>query len=92
MNHKHRNTLHALFAHPVSSNIDPRMVHAMFQDLGGDVTHGGHGHIKITLNGHTHGFQESRHSLAKEEVVEFRKFLEMAGVDPTRDFPLEAVA
>lgn len=92
MNHKHLNTLHALFAHPLSSNIDPRLVHAMVEDLGGEVTQGSHGHIKIKLNGHTHGFHEARHSLAKEEVVELRKFLETAGIDPARDFPLEASA
>jgi hypothetical protein len=52
------------------------------------VHHGGHGHIKITLNGHTHGFHDSHHSLSKQEVVEIRKFLEGAGVLPDRDFPV----
>ena len=90
MNHKHRNTLHALFAHPVSSNIDPRLVHAVIEELGCEIAHGGNGHVKVKLNGHTHGFHDSRHTLSKEEVVEMRKFLEAAGVDPVRDFPLEA--
>ena len=34
MNHKHRNTLHALFAHPVSSNIDPKAVKSVLEALG----------------------------------------------------------
>ena len=92
MNHKHRNTLHALFAHPVSSNIEARLAYALIEELGGEVAHSGHGHIKIKLNGHTRGFHDAQHSLAKEEVVELRKFLEAAVVDPTRDFPLEAGA
>jgi len=89
MNHKHRSALHALFAHPVSSNIDPRLTYTLIEELGGEVTHGGHGQVKIKLNGHTHGFHDAQHSLAKEEVIAFRKFLEAAGVDPTRDFPLD---
>ncbi len=88
MNHPHRKVLHAVFAHPVSSNIDPRDVAAVFEALGAQVSAGGHGQMKVSLNGHTHGFHETRHSLAKEEVVALRKFLVTAGVDPARDYPL----
>lgn len=88
MNHQHRKVLHALFAHPVSANIDPKHVFAVFEAVGAEVTAGGSGQIKVALNGHTHGFHETRHSLSKEEVVEMRKFLTTAGVDPVRDFPL----
>ena len=88
MNHHHRKVLHALFAHPVSSNIDPKHVHAVLEDLGAEVTHGGHGHVKVALNGQSHGFHDTHHSLSKEEVGEIRKFLAAAGVDPARDFPL----
>ncbi len=92
MNHKHRSALHALFAHPVSGNIDPRVAFALVEELGGEVTHGGHGHIKVKLNGHTHGFHDAQHSLAKEQVIELRKLLEAAGIDPARDYPLEGGA
>jgi hypothetical protein len=88
MNHRHRKVLHSLFAHPVSSNIDPKHALAVFEDLGAEIVHGGHGQVKVTLKGHTHGFHDSRHSLSKEEVGEMRKFLEAAGVDPERDYPL----
>ncbi len=74
MNHKHRTTLHALFAHPMSSNIDPKMVKAMLEE--------------VTLNGFTHGFHDIHHSLPKDEVATLRKFLTDAGVDPVRDYPL----
>lgn len=89
MNHKQRVTLHSLFAHPVSSNIDPRAVHGLIEALGGEVAHGGHGHLVIKLNGHTHGFHDTRHALSKDEVATVRKFLEGAGVDPERDYPLD---
>lgn len=92
MNHKQRSALHSLFAHPVSSKIDPRMIHAIIEALGGEVTHGGHGHVIFKLNGHTHGFHDTRHALSKDEVAAVRKFLEAAGVDPARDFPLDAAA
>jgi hypothetical protein len=88
MNHHHRKVLHALFAHPVSANIDPKHVVAVFEELGAEVAHGGHGQIKVTLNGHSQAFHDSRHSLSKEEVGAMRKFIEAAGVDPARDFPL----
>mgnify|MGYP003472643876 CR=1 FL=1 len=88
MNHKHRATLHALFAHPVSSNIDPKTVRSVLESLGADISHGGHGQMMVKLNGHTHGFHDTHHSLSKDEVSSLRKFLEGAGVDPARDFPL----
>jgi len=88
MNHQHRKVLHALFAHPVSANIDPKHVMAVFEGLGGEVNHGGHGHIKVTLGGNSHGFHDTQHSLSKQEVVEMRKFIEAANIDPARDFPL----
>ncbi len=88
MNHRHRKVLHGIFAHPVSSNLDPRLVHATLEELGAEVAHGGHGQIRVTLNGHTHGFHDTHHSLSKEEVVALRRFLEGAGVDPARDYPL----
>lgn len=88
MNHHHRKVLHALFAHPVSANLDPRQVHAVLEDLGADVTHGGHGQVKVSLNGHTHGLHDTRHSLSKDEVGDLRKFLSAAGIDPDRDYPL----
>jgi hypothetical protein len=92
MNHKQRHTLHALFADPVSANIDPRLAFSIIETLGGEVAHGGHGHVVLKLAGHTHGFHASHHALSKDEVVALRKFLEAAGIDPVRDYPLEAGA
>jgi len=88
MNHKHRAVLHSLFAHPVSANIDPKIVRSVLEEIGAEVSHGGHGQLMVKLNGHTHGFHDTHHSLSKDEVSSVRKFLESAGVDPARDFPL----
>jgi len=88
MNHKHRTALHAVFAHPVSSNIDPKLVKTVLEDIGAEVTHSGHGRLVVKLNGHTHGFHDAQHSMSKDEVVTLRKFLTEAGVDPVRDYPL----
>lgn len=88
MNHKHRQTLHALFAHPVSSNIEQRHVYSMVEALGAEVERGGHGHVLIKLNGQSHGFHDAHHSFTKEDVIALRKFLESAGIDPEKDYPL----
>ena len=88
MNHKHRAVLHSLFAHPVSANIDPKIVRSVLEEIGAEVSHGGHGQLMVKLNGHTHGFHDTHHSLSKDEVSSVRKFLETAGVDPARDYPL----
>jgi hypothetical protein len=88
MNHKHRTVLHALFAHPMSGNIDPKTVQSMLQELGAEITHSRHNHLMVTFNGSTHGFHEAQHSLSKDEVAALRKFLSDAGIDPARDYPL----
>ena len=87
MNHRHRKVLHAIFAHPVSANIDPKAVHAVFEELGAEISHNGSGRVAVTLNGRAHAFHDSKHSLSKEEVVEMRHFLTEAGVDPAA-FPV----
>ena len=82
MNHRHRKVLHALFAHPVSANIDPKAVQAVFEELGAEVEHTGTGRIGVRLNGRAHAFHDTRHSLSKDEVVAIRTFFGEAGIDP----------
>ncbi|MGE0418684.1 MAG: hypothetical protein AB7O80_17920, partial [Acetobacteraceae bacterium] len=60
----------------------------VLESLGAELSHGGHSQMMVRLNGHTHGFHDTRHSLSKEEVTSMRKFLETAGIDPSRDYPL----
>ncbi|MBB5689418.1 hypothetical protein GXW77_12680 [Roseomonas alkaliterrae] len=84
MNHRHRKVLQALFAHPVSANIDPKAVHAVLEELGAEVSHNGSGRVAVKLNGQAHAFHDARHSLSKDEVVQIRNFLAAAGVDPAQ--------
>jgi hypothetical protein len=88
MNHKHRVTLHALFAHPIGSNIEPKAVRSVLEELGADISHSGQGHLLVKLDGHTHAFNDAGHDLSKEAVMDLRRFLEQAGIDPVRDYPL----
>jgi hypothetical protein len=88
MNHRHRKVLHALFAHPVSANISFRDVETLLGELGGTLSHSGHGKLKVELNGHSAAFSTAAHSLPKEEVAQVRKFIEAAGIEPERDYPL----
>jgi hypothetical protein len=37
MNHRHRKTLHALFAHPISANIDFKKVMHLLEEAGASV-------------------------------------------------------
>ena len=87
MNHHHRKVLHALFAHPVSANIDFKAVEHLLADLGAAIDNKTGIRIGVTLNGHSAAIHHSHHSLPKEEVAEVRKFLEACGVTPT-DYPL----
>lgn len=82
MNHKHRKTLHALFAHPISANIDFREVVHVLEALGAEVTNKSGNRIGVKLNGHTAAFTHVHHDLPKEEVVLIKKFLTTCGIDP----------
>lgn len=88
MNHHHRKILHGLFAHPVSANIAMKDVEAVLRELGGELENKSGARIGVALNGHKAAFHEAKHSLPVEEVILIRKFLEEAGVDPERDYPL----
>lgn len=88
MNHKHRKVLHALFAHPVSGNIDFKQVESVFKELGGEIKHTHTGKVSVHLNGHSANFSHAKHSLPKEEVAQMRKFLTTCGVDPEAQYPL----
>ena len=88
MNHKHRKTLHALFAHPEPANLSPIDVEHVLAELGADIEERSGAKFAVKLNGHTANFHHARHSMPKDEVRQVRKFLEGAGVDPVRDFPL----
>jgi hypothetical protein len=84
MNHHHRATLHVLFAHPISANIDFKRVVHLLEDLGAAVENKAGNRIGVKLNGHSAAFTHAHHDLSKEEVVQVRKFLETCGVTPDK--------
>jgi hypothetical protein len=88
MNHHHRQTLHALFAHPVSANIAMADVASVLTHLGAEIDNRQKSRIGVTLRGHTAVFHTPHHHLGKDEVAQIRKFIAGCGIDPQRDFPL----
>jgi hypothetical protein len=88
MNHKHRKVLHALFAHPISANIPTRSVEAVVKELGGDIEQRHGGRLGLRLNEHFVEIPHDNHALQPSHVQQMRKFLEDAGIDPERDYPL----
>jgi len=87
MNHHHRKTLHALFAHPISANIDFKKVLHVFEELGAEVDNRSGGRVSVKLKGHFATFPHTNHTLPKEEVVQLKGFLNTCGISPT-DYPL----
>lgn len=86
MNHRRRKVLHALFAHPVSANIDFKDVEHVFEGLGAEIDNRNGARVGVTLKGKTAVFHRAAHSLPKEEVIQIRHFLEECGVGPD-DYP-----
>src|SRR5215467_13943477 len=69
MNHRHRKTLHALFAHPLSANVDFRKVIHLLEDLGAEVDNKPGNRVGVMLNGRSAAFTHAHRDLPKEEVV-----------------------
>lgn len=82
MNHRHRKVLHALFAHPVSNNIDFKEVVHVLEALGAEIDNKSGNRIGVKLNGHAAAFTHPHHDLPKDEVMQIKKFLAQCGVDP----------
>ena len=87
MNHRHRKTLHSLFQHPLSGNVDFKQVQAVLQELGASIETRAKARVAVTLNGHTAAFHAAGHEMPKDEVVQVRHFLEKCGIDPAQ-YPL----
>jgi len=87
MNHHHRKTLHAIFAHPIAANLAIADVEHVLESLGAEIAGKTGARIGVTLNGRSAAFHRAGHSLPKEEVLQLRKFLEACGV-ALEDYPL----
>jgi len=82
MNHHHRKTLHALFAHPISANIDFKKVMHLLEEMGAQLENKSGNRVGVKLHGHAAAFTHAHRDLPKEEVVQVRKFLESCGITP----------
>ena len=80
MNHHQRKVLHAIFAHPVSANLDLKDVTGVLAGLGAEIDAKTKSRIGVTLNGQTTFLHLTNHSLLKAEVMQIRKFLESCGI------------
>ena len=87
MNHHHRKTLQAVFAHPVSANISFKEVRHVFESLGSEIDHKSGRRVGVKLNGHSVAFSHAQHSLPTDVVAQVRRFPETCGISPDR-FPL----
>jgi hypothetical protein len=84
MNSKNRNTLSAIFADPVLSNIEWKDIEALFINLGASVSEGAGSRIRVLLNGVV-GIFHRPHPDPKTDkgaVKSVRKFLTNAGIGP----------
>ncbi|MEZ6028971.1 MAG: hypothetical protein R3C46_04385 [Hyphomonadaceae bacterium] len=88
MNHRHRQVLHAVFAHPEPANLSGADVKAVLGEMGAEVEDRSGNRFAVTMKGHTALFHQADHSLTKDEVRQIRRFLIDRGVDPQRDFPV----
>ena len=80
LTHKHAHTLHQIFQHPASHNLEWRHVLALVAHSG-SVQEEDKGRMTFTLNGISEVFRRSRDKDVTEvhQVLELRSFLEKAG-------------
>lgn len=84
MTSKHRKTLQAIFANPVSSNILWTDIERMFLACGAEITEGRGSRVRIALNGVRAVFHRPhpQKETDKGAVMSIRRFLTEAGVEP----------
>jgi len=75
-----RKTMHALFAHPITANIDFKDAERALAELGAAIEAKHGNKVEITLHGQKTMLHRNHHNLTKEDVVHLRKFLEGCGV------------
>ncbi len=84
MKRKHQKTLEAIFAHPVSANIQWRDIEALFLELGADVSEREGSRVAVVLFGEVRVFHRPHPSpnTDKGAVVSIRKWLNDNEVNP----------
>jgi len=84
MKRKHQKTLDALFARPVSANIQWRDIEALFVELGADISEREGSRIAVVLFDEVRVFHRPHPSpdTDKGAVASIRKWFEQHGVAP----------
>ena len=84
MSKQHRNTLQAVFADPVRTNIAWRDIEAMLKAAGAEVTEGEGSRVRIALHGVRAVFHRPhpQKETDKGAVRSMRRFLTEAGITP----------
>lgn len=84
MKRKHQKTLDAIFAHPVSANIQWRDIEALFAELGAEITEREGSRVAVVLFKEVRVFHRPHPSpnTDKGAMASIRKWLEQHGVKP----------
>jgi hypothetical protein len=84
MKRKHQKTLAAIFAHPVSANIQWRAIEALLVELGAEISEREGSRIAVFLFEEVRVFHRPHPSpnTDKGAVASIRKWLEQHGVEP----------
>jgi hypothetical protein len=79
LSNHHRNTLHQIFQHPVSHNVDWRAVVSLLEAVGSAVEQRG-GKVAVTLGSQTEYLDPPAHKdIDAQTVVDLRRILSNAG-------------
>jgi hypothetical protein len=81
---KHQRTLELIFSRPVSGSLPWRVIEALFQELGGEVSERAGSRVAVVLFGEVRLFHRPHPSpdTDKGAVASIRKWLEELGVTP----------
>jgi hypothetical protein len=82
MNKRHRSTLDAIFAQPISGNIKWRNVESLLKTLGAVLTERAGSRVSVSLNDHIVVFHRPHPSpnMDKGAIRDLRRFLQSAGI------------
>jgi hypothetical protein len=84
MKRKHQKTLEAVFARPVSANVQWRDIEALFAELGAEISERDGSRVAVVLFGEVRVFHRPHPSPSTDKgaLASIRKWLEQHGVSP----------
>jgi hypothetical protein len=85
LDNHHRDTLHRVFRHPLSHNLEWRTVISLVQAVG-SVEERDDGKVRLTVGSASETFdRHSAKDLDADQVVDLRRLLKNAGYEPGED-------